>query len=310
MKINLIINTKALIQKLVILTLYLVCLNTAYLKATPYNHRIISTDASATNLLFHLGMQDQLIAVDVTSRLPEGFNALPNIGYHRNLSAEGLLSLKPTLVIGSDLMGPSHIVPTLAKANIQVVQLPSAKIASTLKKNIERISAVLGKPEHAQQLIHRMDQKLINLNAHALSNERIAFLLSMDPNKLRLAGKSTNGDAMIKLLGAKNIAKFDNYQTVSAESLLSLSPTVIVVVGTAKNSAVKDLITAQEILKFTPAGRKQNIISIDGGSLVAGLSVASIDEALEVANTVIANQATTNKQSFIANSAQLRPKVK
>ena len=288
---------QALINKLFILTTYLLCFNITYIKASPTEHRIISTDASATNLLFYLDMQDQLIAVDVTSQLPKGFKTLPNIGYHRNLSAEGLLSLEPSLVIGSELMGPSHIAPTLAKANIRVVQLPSAKNISTLKTNIEKASAIFGKPEQGKQLNISIDQKLNHLDNSTLNDERIAFLLSMDTSKLRLAGKSTSGDAIIKLLGATNVADFENYQNVSAESLLASKPSVIVVVGASKDSAVKDLLSAQSILKFTPAGREHNIISIDGGSLVAGLSVAAINEALVISNTVVKNQDSENKNN-------------
>ncbi|MGB0733410.1 MAG: ABC transporter substrate-binding protein [Pontibacterium sp.] len=68
--------------------------------------RLISTDANATQILFKLGMGDKIIAVDVTSKLPAQADSLPNVGYHRRLSGEGLLSLNPSLVIGSNHMGP------------------------------------------------------------------------------------------------------------------------------------------------------------------------------------------------------------
>lgn len=280
-------NTKPFMRTLVRLTVFLISLNISHLQAS--SHRIISTDASATNLLVYLGMQDQLIAIDVTSTLPDGFKALPNIGYHRNLSAEGLLSLNPSIVLGSELMGPSHIVPTLEKANIHVVQLPSAKTALALKQNIQTVSTIVGRPKQGKTLNKLIDQKLVLLEKNSIQHERVAFLLSMDPNKLRLAGKGTNGEAIIHLLGAKNVAEFENYQNVSAESLLALKPTVIVVAGKSKSSAVDELLAAQSVLKFSPAGRDKNIISIDGSALVAGLSVSSIDEALSIAETVHAH---------------------
>ena len=110
-------------QMLLMLTMLSIAINVT---ATP-THRIISTDASVTNLLFDFGMQDNLIAVDVTSQLPKGFKSLPNVGYHRNLSAEGLLSLKPSIVIGSDLMGPDNVIQALNQAEVPFLQLPIAK---------------------------------------------------------------------------------------------------------------------------------------------------------------------------------------
>lgn len=287
-------NKTSLQNTVFTLCVFLTCLHTSYLQASS-NNRIISTDASATSLLFYLGMQDQLIAIDVTSKLPDSFKPLPNIGYHRNLSAEGLLSLKPSLVVGSELMGPSHIVPTLIKANVQVIQLTPAKTATALKKNIQTIANVLDKPTQGQKLNNRISQKLASLHKNALKSERIAFLLSMDPSKLRMAGKGTNGAAIIQLLGAKNVAEFENYQNVSAESLMALNPSVILVVGRSHSAAVDELLAAQEILKFSPAGRENNIMSIDGGALVAGLSVDAIDEALSIVKAV--NKTNTLSQS-------------
>ncbi|MDD1829549.1 ABC transporter substrate-binding protein, partial [Photobacterium sp. ZSDE20] len=69
--------------------------------------RIISAGSAVTELVLALGAEEQLVGIDVTSRFPQSDN-LPKIGYHRNLSAEGLLALEPTTLIGSDEMGPDN----------------------------------------------------------------------------------------------------------------------------------------------------------------------------------------------------------
>ena len=73
------------------------------------NQRIISAGSAVTELVIALDATDKLVAVDATSRFPES-NALPKIGYHRQLSAEGLIALQPTVIIGSDEMGPDSAV--------------------------------------------------------------------------------------------------------------------------------------------------------------------------------------------------------
>ncbi len=89
--------------------------------------RVISTDAGITELMFALGLDKQLVAVDVTSQLPPDYPKLANIGYHRTLSAEGLLSLNPTIVIGSEHTGPENVLMALKQAKVQFVSLNSAK---------------------------------------------------------------------------------------------------------------------------------------------------------------------------------------
>jgi iron complex transport system substrate-binding protein len=279
-------NVNHFIRPLKLLVFACLCLAMSATATTPEfepEHRIISTDASVTNLLFEFDQQNSLIAVDVTSQLPKGFKTLPNIGYHRNLSAEGLLSLKPSIVIGSEMMGPENVIKALTQAGIPFLQLPTAKTIDTLKININQVAQTLNEVEKSAQLMQWIDEQAGRLEKQSLKEERIAFLLSMDPTKLRLAGKGTNGDALITLLGAKNISDFENYRNVSAESLLAMKPTVILVAGRSPSLAVEELLKAQTSLQYSEAVQTKKIKGIDGRSLVAGLSVAALKEALSIA---------------------------
>ncbi|HRJ72305.1 MAG TPA: ABC transporter substrate-binding protein, partial [Terrimicrobiaceae bacterium] len=60
--------------------------------------RIVSAAGAVTETLYALGVQDALVAVDVSSVFPAAADALPKIGYARQLSAEGILSMKPSVV--------------------------------------------------------------------------------------------------------------------------------------------------------------------------------------------------------------------
>ncbi|MBD1391322.1 ABC transporter substrate-binding protein [Neiella sp. HB171785] len=251
-------------------------------------HRLIATDAAATSLVVEFGLLDQLVAIDVTSKLPEGAAKLPNIGYHRALSAEGLLSLNPTTVIGSEHMGPPETVAALKQANVALLQLPGALTTTQLRSNIQAAAKALGEPERGQQLLAKLDSKQAQLQQTPLANHRVAFILAMDPAKLRLAGVGTAGDALIQQMGAANVADYDNYRNVSAESLLSMAPTVILVAGRSAQQAVTDLLAANPVLAHTPAGQHQRLYSVNGATLVAGLSLGAIDEALRLQQLVTA----------------------
>ncbi|MBU2964263.1 ABC transporter substrate-binding protein [Amphritea sp. 2_MG-2023] len=244
--------------------------------------RVISTDAGVTELMFALGLDKQLIAVDVTSQLPPDYPKLANIGYHRTLSAEGLLSLNPTVVIGSEHTGPENVLMALKQANVKFVPLNSAKTGQQLEDNILQLSAALNQTDKGQALLASVNGKLAKIEQHHLAGERVAFLLAMDETKLRLAGRGTSGDAFIQLMKAENVAGFDNYRNISAESLLEMQPTIIIVAGRTADTAVPKLLAANAVLAHTPAGKQQRIVAVDGASLVVGLSVSAIDEAIRL----------------------------
>lgn len=259
---------------------------------TDSSPRIITTDAGVTELVLALGGGAHLIAVDVTTRLPEGFGDLPNVGYHRNLSAEGLLALKPTLVVGSDHIGPEPVLRALKHAEITVMQLPTAETPAQLRTNIETLAAALGQDRRAHRILEQIEQKLAYLQAHPLAGKRAAFLLNTEPGKLRLAGSHTAGAALLELIGSTNVASYPNYRTVTAEALMALRPDIILIAGEEPEQDADHLIHAHSVLAYTPAGQEQQIIGIDGHCLVAGLSLAALDEAVRLVDRLSASQLT------------------
>lgn len=253
--------------------------------------RIISTDAGATELILALGAGDHLIAVDITTRLPAGFRSLPSVGYHRNLSAEGLLALTPTLVAGSDHIGPDVVVRALHQAGVTVLQLPTAHTPEQLSANLRTLAEALGMATETQSLLEQLKQKLAYLKQHPLTDLRTAFLLDTEPGKLRLAGSNTAGSALLQLLGSANVAAYDNYRTISAEALLALRPEIILIAAQDPEQDTARLMRTQPMLAHTPAGHERLILGVDGNSLVAGLSLAAIDEAVRLVDLIHASGA-------------------
>lgn len=244
--------------------------------------RIISTDNFVTEMIFALGQQDSLVAVDVTSVLPPEFPPLPNIGYHRNLSVEGILKLKPDIIIGSEHIGPEVLLSTLQSAGVPLVQLPSATNSQQLVSNIQRISAALDLENLGLEITHELTEELKVIESNPLRGYEVAFILTMNDMKPRLAGRLTGGDALINLLGAQNVAEFKNYQSVSTESLLALDPDLILVAGRSTNDAVTTFMKANPALRFGRAARKERVFAVDASSLVSGLSISAINEALRI----------------------------
>ena len=248
--------------------------------------RIISTDAGSTELLVALGLQDRLIAIDVTSAQPDADNPLPSVGYHRNLSAEGVMSLNPDTLIGSNHMGPDHVVQQLKQSPVQLIQLPVAHTTEQLNQNIHALADRLSLADQGAQLIEDNRRLLQKLQRQALSQEQAVFLLSMD-GKLRMAGQKTGGGALISLTGAQNLADYDNYRSISVEALVALQPSLIMVSTRDADAGIQDFLERHPLLKHTPAGERGQIYAVDGRTIVSGgLSVSALAEARRLSDQV------------------------
>ncbi|WP_347366330.1 heme/hemin ABC transporter substrate-binding protein [Vibrio vulnificus] len=246
--------------------------------------RIISAGSAVTELILALHAEQSLIAVDVTSQLPEG-QQLPKIGYHRRLSTEGLLALSPTKLIGSDEMGPAPVLQQLKSTGVDIEVVNTQANVDGLKARIDQIAAILNKPQEAQQLKSLVDQQVQSLKANQPTNQKkkVLFLLIHEGRAANVAGTDTTPDAIINLAGAINPAadKITAYKPLSSESMVEMQPDVILVSGRSfeKLGGPDAIIEMMPLLAATPAGQNKQIMTIDGAALVGGLGLKSLAEA-------------------------------
>ncbi|EPW5499134.1 heme/hemin ABC transporter substrate-binding protein [Vibrio vulnificus] len=272
-------------KKTMILGLSFALLSTALsMPLQAAQERIISAGSAVTELILALHAEQSLIAVDVTSQLPDG-QQLPKIGYHRRLSAEGLLALSPTALIGSDEMGPAPVLQQLKSTGVDIEVVNTQANVDGLKARIDQIAAILNKPQEAQQLKSLVDQQVQSLKANQPTNQKkkVLFLLIHEGRAANVAGTDTTPDAIINLAGAINPAadKITAYKPLSSESMVEMQPDVILVSGRSfeKLGGPDAIIKMMPLLAATPAGQNKQIMAIDGAALVGGLGLKSLAEA-------------------------------
>lgn len=124
----------------------------------PSSERVVSAGSAVTELLIALDAKDSLVAVDVTSQLPKEME-LPKVGYHRRLSAEGLLALSPTKVIGSDEMGPSTTLEQLKSAGVDVEVVNTEANVEGLVDRIDQIANIMHRETQATALKQKLKRK-------------------------------------------------------------------------------------------------------------------------------------------------------
>ncbi|PME30177.1 hemin receptor [Vibrio sp. 10N.286.55.E10] len=247
--------------------------------------RIISAGSAVTELVLALGAEEQLVGIDVTSRFPQSEN-LPKIGYHRNLSAEGLLALEPTTLIGSDEMGPDNAISQLKSAGVDVEIVNTEANVEGLLKRIDQIAKITHTEEQSQQVKAEVNQKITALKANQVSSnetKKVLFLLLHEGRPANVAGGETSTNAIIELAGGINPAaqSLTSYKPLSMESLVEMQPDVILVSGRSyqKMGGADAILKSLPMLASTPAGMNKQIITVNGSALVGGLGLESLSEA-------------------------------
>ncbi len=123
------------------------------------DERIVSVSKQYTELLYALGAEQNLVAVDVSSTYPPEVKDLPTVGYHRALTTEGILSVKPTIILsgGPGNMGPEGVVQQLEDLQIPMVWWPVGDGIDGAKELITEMGKQFHREARADSLIAALD---------------------------------------------------------------------------------------------------------------------------------------------------------
>ncbi|CAM3464317.1 heme/hemin ABC transporter substrate-binding protein [Parendozoicomonas haliclonae] len=257
--------------------------------------RLVTIGPGVTEIVYALGQGDKIIGADDASKTTEGAD-IKKVGYHRQLSSEGLLSLKLDRIIGTDDMGPPVVLEHLEKAGVAVTTLPGGYQLEGLEARITELAKTFASEEKGKELWASVEKKLneaADLAKAAKDKsgkpQKIIFMMAHGGTPL-LAGNNTAANALIELAGGQNPAKvsFPGYKPVSAESLLTMAPDVIVVGNSTFNNAgsVAGILKLLPGIQATPAGKNGTVIAVDDTTLMGGLSPRIGDVALKLAQDV------------------------
>lgn len=246
----------------------------------PRPQRILTIGASVSEIVCALGLESKIIGVDTSSNYPSTLKALPQVGYFRNLSTEGLLSLKPDMVLLTQDAGPPHVVEQIRKMNVPVHLVPNQWGIFGLKQNIFFLGDVLNMHQPASDLNHRVSQewRVQMLAAQKWRKEqdrkgiaplRVMFLMAHVPGRLMVAGRQTAPNALMQMMGIHNPFQFEGYKPLSAEAALMANPQVIL----TTSQGLQTLGGSEALWKLTGlsesiAAKNKQVISIDASYLL------------------------------------------
>ena len=247
--------------------------------ATELPQRWVSAGGALSEWVTALGGESKLVGVDTTSQHPESLKALPSIGYQRQLSAEGILSLRPQILVGTEEMGPPPVLAQIRGAGVQVDMFSAQPDLATLKGNLQHLGKLLGNQAKADELFteyeHALEQQQRWL-AKAQATEKapgVLLVLGHAGGKPLIAGKDTAADWIVRQAGGRNLATHTGYKPFSVESLAGLSPDVLVFADRALtgDAARAALFKENPMLALTPAAKNGRVFELDPTLLVGGL---------------------------------------
>lgn len=252
--------------------------------------RIVSVAGALTETVYLLGAGHLLVGVDTTSQHPPEARALPSVGYMRQLSAEGILSLAPTLVVATADAGPPAVLAQLRAATVAVMVLPSHHDVASLEARILGVGEAVGRPQAARELAHLVTDDIRRLGERLASvgrRPRVLFLLAAGQTGGLASGTGTAADAMIRLAGGENaIRGYEGYKPLTAEGAVGAAPDVILFPSHAAGGlGGREGVLRLPGIATTPAARAGRVLQMDSLALLGfgpRMAVALRDLAAEL----------------------------
>ncbi|MGV3541159.1 MAG: heme/hemin ABC transporter substrate-binding protein [Rufibacter sp.] len=197
--------------------------------------RLVSVSKQHTEIMYALGAERNLVAVDVSSTYPEEAKKLPTVGYHRALSLEGLVAAKPTLLIhdGPVSIGPEHVVRQLEQLKIPMKQFAANGVTlDSVKLLFQEMGTYFHREKQADSLARKLDADmqlaLENAKKYAQKPKVLIIHYGQANNVyLVMTGKSTAAKMVDWAGGAMAVAGERGMKQLSAEVVAQSNPDVI-----------------------------------------------------------------------------------
>ena len=244
--------------------------------------RIVSVSGSTTEIVYALGAEKQLVGTDTTSLFPAAALLTAKVGYQRQLSAEGLLSLKPDAIIGTTEAGPPVVMDLIRSAGVAVELIEADHSWAEVKRKIAAVGKATARTQEAASLQTKLDAEwaqvqavVAKASALGAKKPRVIFVLSHTSNA-QVSGDKTAAHAMMTFAGLSNAlagpgnpASFSGYRAMTPEAMVVAAPDVIITTTQGlEASGGLDKFWARAGLELTPAYKKRALVALDALYLI------------------------------------------
>jgi iron complex transport system substrate-binding protein len=230
--------------------------------------RIVSIGGAVTEILYALGLEQRIVAVDSTSFYPpQALREKRNVGYFRALSPEGVLGLNPSLILAIEGAGPKQAVTVLKSAGVGFVSVPDTFTGEGIIEKIRVIAAAAGVEQRGECLAKAVAadlDTLARLRTGIDKPARALFVLSFVGDRAQVAGRATAAEGIMRLSGATNaITEFEGYKPVSDEAIIAAQPEAVLAMQREANPLDARTVFAHQAFTLTPAAKRSAFVALN-----------------------------------------------
>jgi len=236
--------------------------------------RLVSVSKQMTEFLFALNQGNKIVGIDLTSTYPPETKNITTVGYHRHLSAEGIISLDPTLVIHQGDVAPANVMPQLVAVGIPVKQYPAGNTFDSAKMVLKMVAHDYGVDSIADRLTKKMDDDLAKADAIVKqypARPRVLIIhFGQQRNQYFVMGTRGTANTMLQLAGGINAADTSSFRDLSAEVIMREQPDVILATdfGFDRLGGSVEKFMQLPGIGLTPAAKNGKIFRIEEHDLV------------------------------------------
>ncbi|MFE1960903.1 hemin ABC transporter substrate-binding protein [Streptomyces sp. NPDC059479] len=240
--------------------------------------RIVPLTGSLSEIVFTLGLGERVVARDITATFEQAAK-LPVVTRAHDVSAEGVLSLKPTVVIADTTTGPAEAIGQIRDAGIPLVVVAPAKSLADVGARIDAVAGALGVESAGTELKKRTDTRIAAVQKDIPAHEgerkpRVAFLYLRGSASVYLLGGADSGaSSLLEAAGAVDAGKESglrkDFTAITSEALAKAAPDAILVMtkGLESVGGPDGLVKIPGVAE-TPAGMDRKVVSIEDGVLL------------------------------------------
>ncbi|MFU0438051.1 heme/hemin ABC transporter substrate-binding protein [Streptomyces sp. BG2AG] len=240
--------------------------------------RIVPLTGSLSEIVFTLGFGKQVVARDITATFEQA-EKLPVVTRAHDVSAESVLSLKPTVVLADTTTGPAEAIDQIRSAGIPLLVVEPAKGLDDVGRRIDTVAEALGVPAAGTELKERTEARIAAVQKtipdHADGKKpRVAFLYLRGSASVYLLGGAESGaSSLLEAAGAVDAGKTSglkkDFTAITSEALAKAAPDAILLMTKGFDSVggMDGLVKIPGIAE-TPAGMDRRVVTIDDGVLL------------------------------------------
>ncbi|RIO87937.1 ABC transporter substrate-binding protein [Staphylococcus haemolyticus] len=235
-------------------------------------HRIVSLMPSNTEILYELGLGNNIVGVSTVDDYPKDVKEGKKQFDAMNLNKEALLKAKPDLILAheSQIGTSKKVLDSLEKNGVKVVYVKDAQSLNQTYDTFKQIGKVTGREREAQDLVdetkHNVDKVIKSVPRHHKSQS--VFMEVSSKPEIYTAGKHTFFDDMLTQLDAKNsFSNIEGWKPVDKESIIKKNPDILISTEGLSKSDYYKVIKKRDGFRQIKAVKNGRIETVNGDEI-------------------------------------------